>query len=217
MESARPDRRPLRSRGCRPPVFEKPTRRRTQRARRSTRAVRASSPPCPTLVKKMWDMRHGFRMHLVFGHRRRVLILERSHRIEHCASDLRYVGRAAQQRVQRCRPRNRVTPCLRALSCERRQRRLIIIDEDGAVLQQRAAVPPLGAADQLVSGGDKLSLTWFLETRAGAWGRRPLTRRRELDIRPKPAQALEEDAIDARVRLAKWRGVLQRREIGRAS
>ena len=98
----------------------------------------------------------------------RVRVFERPHRVEHRARDLVGVGRATEQCVKRGRRRNRFTHRL-CPGGKNRERRLVIVDEDGAVLQQRAIVPPLGAADQLASVRHQLSFARRLEAASHAW------------------------------------------------
>src|SRR6202022_1883701 len=74
---------------------------------------------------------------------------------------------------------DRAARSIHGASRKRRKRRLIILDEDRAVLQQCTPVAPLSAADKLASVSDELALARCLEARTHAGRSSALARRGE--------------------------------------
>src|SRR6266550_4320387 len=143
--------------------------------------------------------------HIVFSHFRRLRILERAHRVEHRVRYFLRIGSATEQRVQRGRLRNRSVRGAQGRG-QFRKRRLIIIDEDRAVLQQSSILAPLGATNEFCAAGHQLSFTRNLKTGTHARNFGALCTPGGLHVDAKRAQAELQDPIDAVVRLAERAG-----------
>src|ERR1035437_6101459 len=73
-------------------------------------------------------------------------------------------GRVAEARAKRRRRTRR----RQRLQCERRDSRLVVVNQDGAVLQQRAVLAPLGASHRLASLDHEPPRRGFRETGCAA-------------------------------------------------
>jgi hypothetical protein len=159
--------------------------------------------------EKARQLHQCVRANFVFSELGRVLVLEAAHRFEHCIRHLRRARRSTKQPSQSRRRRDCLCS-IRRVCHVGRKRRLIIIDEDGAVLQQSAALPPLSAANQLSARDGKLPFGRRRETGANARRRRSLDRRRNLGPDPEPSEAIEENVVDSRVGLAQRCRLIER-------